>query len=73
MGNETSERGVLPCSKVTKKEGEMSSFFWCTECITAHMYGFPDQNYRKGGGAPDVKNPDPYYYNNGKQLTSNRC
>ena len=33
MGNEISERGVLHCSKVTKKEGAMSSLFWCTQSI----------------------------------------
>ena len=33
MGNKISERGVLPCSGVMKKEGEMSSLFWCKQII----------------------------------------
>ena len=57
MGNEIGERGVLPCSEVTKKEGEMSSFFWCTQSInvTSQLFSW------KGGGALDIKKPDPYY------------
>ena len=31
IGNTISERGVLPCSEVTKRGGEKSSLFWCTK------------------------------------------
>ena len=30
-GNGISERGVLPCSKIKKREGEKVSLFWCTQ------------------------------------------
>ena len=35
MDNEISERGVLPCSELMKKEGEMLSLFWCTQSAIA--------------------------------------
>ena len=59
MGNEIGEKLVLPYTEATKKEGEMSFFFWCTQIIlccdvTSQLFSW------KGGGASEVKNPDPY-------------